>query len=89
MTERTNVPVLKTGVGLPTVGSNPTPSAKKFCLGDSPHEAADLLPFRAQRHRNLWADRARVTFVQLIRSKRIAETASCSQQLAPTSPSIW
>ncbi len=28
MTERTNVPVLKTGVGLPTVGSNPTPSAK-------------------------------------------------------------
>ena len=27
MTERTNVPVLKTGVGLPTVGSNPTPSA--------------------------------------------------------------
>jgi hypothetical protein len=30
MTERTNVPVLKTGVGLPTVGSNPTPSAK--CL---------------------------------------------------------
>ena len=28
MTERPNVPVLKTGVGLPTVGSNPTPSAK-------------------------------------------------------------
>jgi hypothetical protein len=27
MTERPNVPVLKTGVGLPTVGSNPTPSA--------------------------------------------------------------
>ena len=29
MTERPNVPVLKTGVGLPTVGSNPTPSAKR------------------------------------------------------------
>ncbi len=28
MTERPNVPVLKTGVGLPTVGSNPTPSAE-------------------------------------------------------------
>ncbi len=28
MTERPNVPVLKTGVGLPTVGSNPTPSAR-------------------------------------------------------------
>ena len=28
MTERTNVPVLKTGVGLLTVGSNPTPSAR-------------------------------------------------------------
>ncbi len=28
MTEWPNVPVLKTGVGLPTVGSNPTPSAK-------------------------------------------------------------
>jgi hypothetical protein len=28
MTERPNVPVLKTGVGLPTVGSNPTPSAQ-------------------------------------------------------------
>ena len=28
MTERPNVPVLKTGVGLPTVGSNPPPSAK-------------------------------------------------------------
>jgi hypothetical protein len=27
VTERPNVPVLKTGVGLPTVGSNPTPSA--------------------------------------------------------------
>jgi hypothetical protein len=30
MTERTNVPVLKTGVGLPTVGSNPTPSATQL-----------------------------------------------------------
>ncbi len=29
MTERPNVPVLKTGVGLPTVGSNPTPSAQR------------------------------------------------------------
>lgn len=27
VTERLNVPVLKTGVGKPTVGSNPTPSA--------------------------------------------------------------
>ncbi len=29
MTERPNVPVLKTGVGFPTVGSNPTPSATR------------------------------------------------------------
>jgi hypothetical protein len=29
VTERPNVPVLKTGVGLPTVGSNPTPSARE------------------------------------------------------------
>ncbi len=36
MTERPNVPVLKTGVGLPTVGSNPTPSAQ--CDLDSPLE---------------------------------------------------
>jgi hypothetical protein len=32
MTERPNVPVLKTGVGLPTVGSNPTPSANRPTL---------------------------------------------------------
>src|ERR1035438_10080473 len=37
MTERPNVPVLKTGVGLPTVGSNPTPSALVLCqdIGDA------------------------------------------------------
>ena len=29
MSERPNEPVLKTGVGLPTVGSNPTPSARE------------------------------------------------------------
>ena len=36
MTERPNVPVLKTGVGLPTVGSNPTPSATRPACAISP-----------------------------------------------------
>jgi hypothetical protein len=32
MTEWTKVPVLKTGVGQPTEGSNPSPSASEVCL---------------------------------------------------------
>lgn len=49
MSERPNDPVLKTGVGQPTVGSNPTPSAQG-CLRKSLNRATTSQFFHHTDH---------------------------------------
>jgi hypothetical protein len=73
MTERPNVPVLKTGVGLPTVGSNPTPSAQGrdegFCV---PSRRQNL----GRQNLEWWTRRGRLT----TRSDQV----TVLQELGPT-----
>jgi hypothetical protein len=65
MTERPNVPVLKTGVGLPTVGSNPTPSAI-LGLAHQPDHTYESWVERGQQRRQQFFNLCRFTMSSLV-----------------------